>query len=160
MVSRVRSSPSAHSIINMLNLFTQINPTKLIDGSYIFESSPNSEGLYINLAIFFGLMIITACVMKLFIKPTKAIRKKFIDKLFYLLLIIGILGLIWVFARFEEIAYLRSRITIILLFCVFIAWAMEIVFYRSYIVPKELIKIRQKEKFEKYLPHRQTGRNK
>jgi len=136
-----------------MNIIHQIDLGKIINIGYIFETTPSPEGLYRYLAILFGLMIIGAIVIVI-LNRRKSLTRKVKSGFFSLLLTVGIIGLSLIFFRFEEIPYLGSRLMLILLFFIIICWAAFIIWYWLVILPKEIAMIREKEKFQKYLPRK------
>jgi hypothetical protein len=134
-----------------MNAIHQIDLGKLFSISYIFESTPNSEGLYHYLAIFFGLEIVGALAIAIFGRrksPTKKVKSGF----FSLLLTTGIIGLSLIFFRWQAIPYLGSRLMLVILFLILICWAAFIFWYWLIILPEELAEVREQQRFQKYLP--------
>lgn len=142
----------------MINFLKQIAPQKLLDGNYIFQATPNPEGMYKYLGIIFVLLIIAALALKIFFKSLNPVRKKIINKIIYFLLIIGLSGIFWIFFRFEQIAYIGSRLILIVIILAIIIWGLQICFYWLIYAPKEFSRIKQKESFEKYLPRSKNKR--
>lgn len=133
-----------------------MNIEKLLTKSYVFEVTPNAEGLYKYLAIVFGLFILTALVLIVKSKNPPAggekIWKKFYAKIINLLLFGGAFGLILIFSRYEGISYLGSRLFLLILFLSLAFWAMIIIWYRFKILPKKIKELQKQKAFEKYLP--------
>lgn len=131
-------------------ILDQISPSKLIDKSYILDIKPTPNGYYQYLGIIFGLLLAAAIYLSLRKSGNsfQKLRRKFVN----LFLTIGLIGLTLIFFRFEGIAYLGSRLMIVILMLVFVLWLGVICWYRYYILPKELKEKLEKEKFEKYLP--------
>jgi hypothetical protein len=136
----------------IMNIFQQIDLGKLFNPGYVFESTPNSTGLYQYLAILFGLEIIGAILITIFNRK-KSATKRVKSSFFSLFLSMGIIGLSLIFFRWQMIPYLGSRLVLVLLFIVFIIWSVFIFWYWLMILPKEMAKVKEQERFEKYLPH-------
>jgi hypothetical protein len=137
----------------MRNYLSQIDITKLTDKNYLFDLNPETAGFYQLLLIVFILMIVLAVFLKYFPKSPNKIQKKLNNKLFNLLLVTGILGILWVFCRKTGVAYLNTRFALIIIIIFFLLWVFDILYYKIIISPKELIKLKKQERFEKYLPH-------
>lgn len=136
-------------------ILNQIDINKLFNTSYIFEITPVPNSSYLYLTIIFGLMILFGIVAYLRyqkIKKQIPIWSKMQGKVFSLLFYTGLSGLALIFFRWQQIAYLGSRLFMLLLFLVFIIWGIFVIYYRMRILPKELLKFEQKKRFEKYLP--------
>ena len=137
----------------MINYLHQIDLGKLFNARYLLEDFPSQDGLYIYLAIFFGLMIILACVLKLFfVDKEKPLRNNLIDMIFVWLLTVSLIGLFWVFSRFEQVQYLGSRVVLLTVLLMIIVWGLIILYYKIFIIPQEFKRIIERQKFEKYLP--------
>ncbi|OGD56464.1 hypothetical protein A2V71_03725 [Candidatus Berkelbacteria bacterium RBG_13_40_8] len=140
-----------------MNIINQIDFKKLFNLGYIFESSPASIGLYKYLAILFSLMIIGAVVIFFFNRKDKDNYKKLKNNFFNLFLTTGIIGVVLIFLRWQEVPYLGSRAMLLILLVAFIIWSFLIGYYGFFVLPKEIIKIKEKEHFEKYLPHKRKA---
>lgn len=135
-----------------MDIIHQIDLGKFVNIDYIFESTPSSEGLYRYLLLLFGLEIIGAIIIAIFNRQ-KGIYRKLKNKFFSLFLTTGIIGISFIFFRQQQIPYIGSRLPLILLFLTFLIWFGFIIRYWIVILPKEISKKKEKEKFEKYLPH-------
>ena len=80
--------------------------------------------------------------------------------MFNLLLTCGVIGLILVLFRYQQIPYFGNRLMYLLLFIVFIIWGGWILFYKMVVMPKEINKEKEKENFQKYLPRQKAGMSK
>lgn len=134
----------------MTNFLSQIDPKKLLQKDYIFQITPDPDGLYKYLGVIFGLMFALAVIL-IFKKP-KEIYRKLNSKLIILLIVVSFMGLAFIFFRYQAIPYLGSRLMLIVLFLVFLIWGISIIYYRLRIMPWEIKKRKEKENFEKYLP--------
>ena len=137
-----------------MSLINQIVPKKLFEPGRIFEITPPSEGLYRYLAILFGLFIAIAIFLAFYAKRQKPIFKDFAERLFNLFLSTGIIGEFLIFSRWQGIPYLGSRLILLLLAAVFVGWGGWLLWYYLIIQPKKIEELKEKEIFEKYLPHK------
>lgn len=136
----------------MIDIISQINLSKLLEASYIFEKTPAAKGLYLYLAIVFGLLLVLALILIIQLKKKEKIYKKLHTKIINLLLFTGFLGLVLIFFRWQQIPYLGSRFFMLVLAGVVIIWLGVIYWYRFLILPKEIEKYEKQKIFEKYLP--------
>ncbi|AKM82472.1 MAG: hypothetical protein UT28_C0001G0679 [Berkelbacteria bacterium GW2011_GWE1_39_12] len=125
---------------------------KLFRPDYIFSATPPANGLYIYLLIVFGLMIVIAILLAFFKSKLEKIYLKLQNRIFNLLLTLGIIGLFFVLFRYEQIPYFGSRLMILLLLLTFLFWGGWIAFYWIFEIPQEKLEARKKQKFIKYLP--------
>jgi len=139
-------------------MINQIDINKLFDSDYIFQTYPPAQGLYLYLVIIFGIFVLGAVAVWWINRKNKnIIYHRLLNSLFNLSLTIGVLGLVFIFFRYEQIPYLGSRFLFLLLLVVFIIWAGFIGWYRLMVMPKEIKTKLQKDKFEKYLPASRAG---
>lgn len=129
-----------------------INFKNLVSIDRIFEIKPSAQGEYIYMAIFFGLCLIISFILSIIAKRNQNESKKVQNRVVYLLLVTGIVGLILIFLRWQSIPYLGSRFMIYLLGVMIVTWIIKIILYRVRVLPRERIKKQEKENFEKYLP--------
>lgn len=149
---RVRSSilrPGTTMKTDFLNLFA---PEKLFQTSYLFEVTPNQEGLYKYLIFVFGALILAGLILIFKTKKQDKIWKKYFAKIINLYLVTGFIGLVLIFFRFEGIPYLGSRLFLLLLGLIAIIWLINIIWYRYKILPKKILDNEKEKIFNKYLP--------
>ena len=152
-------SPILPSGIFMDNL-KPFDIKKLFQLDYIFEKTPDAAGAYKYLVFLFVFLILLSVVA--WIGYGRLSRKiplwrKMQTRVFNFFFYTGIIGLILLFFRYEQIAYLGSRFFLILLLLVFIIWGIYILYFRIIRFSKEIIQYHEQKKFEMYLPHRQAG---
>ena len=117
--------------------------------SYLFDPNPSvSSKLYIPLLAVFGLMIVLAIVVVL----QKSEVKKIVGGFFTPLLSTGVLGLIYLFARYEGLAYLSSRFFLVLIATMFIVWEVILLVKTIQFIPKHLDSKKTEDRYKKYLP--------
>ena len=142
-------------------MFNQINLHKLLDTKYLFETFPDETGLYQYLYIVFGLMIAGAVVFYfLKRKSNNKLTKHLYSQIFTWLMTVGLIGPLLLFFRYQQIAYLGSRIMLLALALTFVVWGIYILYIKCIVMPGEIIKQKAKEKYEKYLPRQKTGSKK
>ena len=139
-----------------MELFTNINPQKLINPDYIFEKTPPANSGYIYLSAIFGIFMLMSIFfwfrygrLKTKIPAYAPMQFKMFNLFFYS----GLIGLMLIFFRWQEISYLGSRLFMIVLLGGFIIWSLYLIFYRVKVIPKAIIRFREKENFNKYLPN-------
>lgn len=136
-----------------MSILNQINLSKIFDPNLVFEATPAPGGLYLLSLIIYGLLIISAIILGVISRRNpQSIYKKLWRQFIYLMLFTGLLGPVLVFFRWQSIPYLGSRLMVLILWIIAIAWLTQIIIYRIWLLPKEIQKIKEKEKFEKYLP--------
>jgi len=135
-----------------MNILSQIQPERLFQKSYLLEVTPEAKGLYQYLAIPFGILLILALIFSLRAKRGEEIFQKLNLKIANLLFFTGLAGLALIFFRFEQIPYLGSRLFLLVLLAVFLAWLGLIIWYKFLILPKEIERDEKQKIFEKYLP--------
>lgn len=135
-----------------INFLNQINLGKFLDSSYIFEVTPNSGGLYRYLAIPFAAALIMAVLLIKNLKKQEEVYKKLQSKIINLLLFFSLFGFLFLFFRFESMPYLGSRFLMLALAGFLLIWALAVIFYKYFILPKEIEKHQKQKIFDKYLP--------
>lgn len=121
----------------------------------LFDPIPSYESiLYIPLLIFFGLLILFA-LLYLFLKGDAA--KVLLRKYYFCFLTTGICGYLYLFGRYEGLAWLGAGITLVVIVIMFVLWLI----YNTIITLRYIPKY-QKEKtvtdiYEKYLPKPAAG---
>ena len=123
--------------------------TTFFSKSYLFDPTPTvTSKLYLPLLIVFGLMILLAITIS-FQKPA---IKKIVGQFFTPFLSTGILGLIYLFARYESLVYLSSRFFLVLVMAIFIGWIVVLLVKIIRFVPKHINAKKIEDRYEKYLP--------
>ena len=136
---------------------SQINLAKLFQADYIFESYPAATGLYLYFSIIFGILIGLAIIFFFIIRRKNKTYHKLQKRAFIFFTIIGLIGLLLTFFRFEQIPYLDSRFMFLCLGVTFVLWGAWIGFYIIFTLPQEKKEISKKQKFIKYLPRHKGG---
>jgi len=119
--------------------------------SYLFDPTPPSESrLYLYLIVFFGVLILLT-VFNIF---SKGLDKEIRKKQLYCYPTIGILGFIYLFARHEELLWLGSRLTLVIILLGFFIWVVYITVFSIRHIPKKNKNEKAQNRYEKYLPKR------
>lgn len=140
-------------------IFNNIDLKKLLDTGYIFEKTPPPISDYLYLLGIFLLFILLSFVFSFLYGRKKKkipIWGKMQKRIFNLFFTTGIVGLILIFFRWQQIAYLGSRFFMLILWLIFIVWGIAILCYRYLTLSKEIQKYYEKKNFEKYLPTSQA----
>lgn len=142
----------------ILQILSNLNLGKYFDPSYIFETSPTSDGLSWDLLIIFGAFVLIAMIIFFLFRKLKYKAQRQIKRhLFNLFLTIGLVGILLWFFRVQQIPYIGGRFTFYLLALVFIVWGGWILYFTIFKLKRDIKKEQEKEKFLKYLPN--TARN-
>lgn len=117
--------------------------------SYLFDPNPTvTSKLYLPLLVIFILMIALGIIISL----QKAEVKKIIGVFFIPFISTGVLGLIYLFARYESLVYLSSRFFLVLVISTFVIWTLVLLVRTIRFVPKHLDSKKIEDRYKKYLP--------
>jgi hypothetical protein len=116
---------------------------------FLFDPAPTYESnLYIPLLIVLGLMIVFALLTKIVKDRARVVA----DKYFLPFLTSGILGFVYLFARYESLPYLGSRLFLVLIFTTFIIWNFIVSIKLVVFIPEYNKNQKTEEIYQKYLP--------
>ena len=116
---------------------------------YLFDPVPTQESrLYIPLLIIFSVMIVASLLMLV----SKSLDEKIKSRNFYTFLIPGILGLVYIFCRYERLPWLGSRLTLATIILTFIIWSLINFVWMIRYLPKVKQKQILEDRYLKYLP--------
>ncbi len=122
----------------------------------LFDPAPGSEfKFYTHLLIIFGIMIVLAIAVFIFVtkfKKNNPIQIKLGRKIYYCFLVCGSIGYILLFFRYQNVRFLSSRFLLLILFSIFIIWLGLILFYFLRRYPKELVEFQDFVRKVKYMP--------
>lgn len=125
--------------------------TEIFSKKYLFDAVPPSENSFIWYQLaFFSLLIIIGVIIAL----SKKIDKKIRIRHLYCYLTCGLLGLIYLFSRYEQLPWLGSRLFLATVLIVLLIWITIItVWMAKYTrtLNKEKILL---ERYKKYLPQK------
>lgn len=137
------------SFFKMPNFFTIFNP------NYLFDPTPGSKNhYYIPLIIIFAIFIIGSILCKKYLKKHKknqALRRLFKNTPRNLMTI-GIIGLLLLAIRYENLPYLSMRFFLWLLIIITIVFFAKTIYTYTKKYPIEKEKIRKQIEKKKYLP--------
>jgi hypothetical protein len=118
--------------------------------NYLFDPAPDHESrLFLPLLIFFS--FITIISLTHFIVPSFRKLTKFKD-IAVAFLSTGVLGLLYVFARDQELPWFGSRIFLFVLILALLVWVAVNVIKIIVKLPSEKAEKFKQNKFERYLP--------
>lgn len=109
---------------------------------------PQTSKLYVFLLIFFSLLIILAIVSRFGGKE----NKKLYGRYFYEFLTCGSVGLVYLFARYEGLPWLGSRIFLVIIFSSLFIWTMINVIWVIRFIPTYVKNKASEERYLEYLP--------
>ena len=123
--------------------------TEIFSKDYLLNPTPNYQTrLYIPLIVFFGFLLFIAIFTR-FMKPQ---HKVLVNRYYYCFLTVSILGYTYLFSRYEGLAWLGSRLLLVITIALLLVWLLyntvSIVLY----LPKYKQKSDTKRVYEKYLP--------
>jgi hypothetical protein len=123
--------------------------------NYLFDPNPTvTSKLYLPLLIIFGLMIVLAIIIYL----QKGEVRKIVGRFIVPFLATGVLGLIYLFARYESLVYLSSRFFLFLIVILFVVWDIVLLVKTIKFIPKHLNSKKVEDKYKKYLPKAKSKR--
>jgi lysylphosphatidylglycerol synthetase-like protein (DUF2156 family) len=132
---------------------------RLSDWQYLVEVNPSPDFVFKKLfLVIFGLIILCSVVLwmasRYLIKKSDTLRIFFQTKVFYLLLSLGIGGIVLTFFRIVGASYISIRLIFLLFLIAMLAWAIYLIFYLIVSFPKEYREEIDQRRREKYLPKR------
>lgn len=123
--------------------------SEIFSKQYLFDPVPTSENSYLWYQLaFFSLLLIIGIIITL----SKKIDKKIKSRQLYCYLTCGILGLVYLFSRYEQLPWLGSRLFLAVVLLVLLVWITIItVWMTRYTKTLDKEKILS-ERYKKYLP--------
>jgi len=123
--------------------------SEIFSKQYLFDPVPPSENSYLWYQLaFFSLLLIIGIIITL----SKKIDKKIKSRQLYCYLTCGILGLVYLFSRYEQLPWLGSRLFLAVVLLVLLVWITIItVWMTRYTKTLDKEKILS-ERYKKYLP--------
>lgn len=127
--------------------------TEIFSKSYLFQAiSPQDNQYLLEQMIGFGILIVISIVYLLIKKMDVKVRFRH----FYCFLTAGVLGYIYLFARYEGLAWLGSRLFFVLIILMLIVWTIIntawLVKYSKKLQNKKVLE----DRYEKYLPKKKN----
>lgn len=122
---------------------------EIFSTQYLFNATPSTDNKFMNYQmIVFGLLIVVSIIYLLMKKMDVKIRYRH----FYCFLTVGVLGFVYVFARYESLPWLGSRLFLALDLLMLIVWStINTVWLYKFTKVLEDKKILA-DRYEKYLP--------
>lgn len=108
-----------------------------------------------TLAAVFALFVVVSAAIWLIM--TSSVRKfpllaELRSRLTQYLLVSGLVGLVLIFFRWEQISYLGSRIWLLIWLLIVTVWGAKVVYYLLKKFPEERRLFEMKRQYERYLP--------
>ena len=137
--------------------------SKLSDIKFLTDSNPGALASKNLFLLVFDLIILLAVLVwvaaHFLIKNSRIVRRFLKTKVFYLLLTLGLGGLILTAFRIAGATFLSMRLLFLIFLFAILAWAIYLIFYLIVTFPKEYeIELDQKRR-EKYLPKKRKKIN-
>lgn len=130
--------------------------SKLSDLKFLTDSNPGAFASKNLFLLVFGLIILLAVIIwvaaHFLIKNSRLIRRFLETKVFYLLLALGLGGLILTAFRVAGATFLSMRLLFLIFLLGILAWAIYLIFYLLVSFPKEYEEESDQKRREKYLP--------
>ena len=132
--------------------------SKLLDIHYLVEPNPTAQFAFKILFLsVFGLIILVAVLLWIaahYLVKIKTIRLFLQTRAFYLLLTIGIGGLLLTFFRLAGANYLSMRLLFVIFLISMLAWLIYLLFYLVVTFPQKYREEKDQARRAKYLPKR------
>lgn len=143
-------SPTNDNYSNRFNYaYIIMTFTDIFKPEYLFDPTPPQQSkLYLSLLIIFSVLVVLAVLSKFAGKEIKKITNRF----FYTFLIGGVLGLIYLFSRYEGLPWLGSRFFLMLIVTMIVIWlAVDLITILIYLKVHSSEEENEK-KYRQYLP--------
>jgi hypothetical protein len=122
---------------------------QIFNSDFLFNSTPPPESrLYLPLIIFFGVLILLSIGSRFL----KGDLKRFSTGYYFNFLATGILGYIYLFGRYEGLAWIGSRLLLLLIFIIFTIWLLLDAFLLFLQLPAYVEEKDRESRYSKYLP--------
>lgn len=131
------------------------SPLKFFNPPYLFELRPYTYPNTLKLMLaFFVLMIVIGLGLKIWqkIKKLEKYQTKLLQKYFSFLVVLGALGVLLTWLRYERVHILAGRFWLALWLLIATIWLYKIVHYQIKVVPQAQKQAEQRKMFQKYLP--------
>lgn len=120
---------------------------KFFNWSRLVDPAPKGDWQFLWWAVGFGAGLIVLAIIRAFLAGDRSLKHKTEGMLW----IIGLVGLVLTFFRWQQIPYFSARILWLALAIWFIAWIAIIIYYRLVKIPKKILLQKVKERKNKYL---------
>lgn len=131
---------------------------RFFDLMYWFSLEPQIMSLRgaIMLTSFFGFFLLLKVLGKMvFLRYKQNLsspEKQLLSKIESMLLTMGFAGIFWVFFAYQGLPILSARFWFLTWGISFVLWAYTLLHYGLVQLPEEIKRIREKERFSRYLP--------
>lgn len=144
----------------MAQFFTKIDLTKLFDWAYLTDPNPPGAFLYLwPLAGLFAVLLLGALGLGWACRRTpREATARWFGKLLTPLWTISIVGLLFVWFRFETIPYLSSRLALLIVAVVGWAWLAAVGVRIARRLPRELKSELARNEKNRYIPKQKRSR--
>lgn len=109
----------------------------------------DSRFFSITLIAIFGVLIIAGLAIAFF---TPNEHKKIIGKLYPPFILFGVLGIIYVFAKSEELLFLGTWLFLLIVIGALIIWLTILLIWIAKTAPKHIKDLKTESRYKKYLP--------
>lgn len=131
------------------------DPIKFFQPAYLFELRPFTSPSTIKMMmIFFALLVIIGIGVKIY-QSTRQLEKfqtKLLEKLISFFIVLGVLGILLTWLRYERVQILSARFWLIAWLITLAIWLYPIIKYWTKVVPEAKKRHEEKKMFQKYLP--------
>ncbi len=128
---------------------------KFLQPAYLFELRPFTTWNTIeSIMVFFGLIVLAGIIIKIYkeIKKGEKFQAKLLEKIISLCIVMGVLGILLTWLRYERVQILSARFWLIVWLIVTLIWLYPIVKYYLKVVPEAKKRSEEKKLYSKYLP--------
>jgi len=132
----------------------QLDISKWFNLGYLLDMRPTiSSGAVTVLFIFFCALIAVALYLKFYQKSHKdSLYHNLLGKYAFLLTTMGVLGVIWIWLRYETAYFVSARFWLIVWVIIGAVWLQKILVYQYKTIPQMKIKDDQRQALQKYIP--------
>ena len=123
--------------------------SQIFTSDYLLNPTPPAESkLYMPFLIMFTFLIILGILTRLLKGDLGRMTRKYS----YTFATCGILGLIYLFGRYEGLAWVGARITLFSILTILVVWTFLDIIFLIRFVPEYKVTREREDKFNKYLP--------
>jgi hypothetical protein len=122
---------------------------EIFSKTYLFDPNPPRESkLYVAFLVAFTLCILFGILLRVLKKGPWEIRSRY-SRAFW---IPGILGLLYLFGRYESLNWLGSRAFLLSVIAIFLVWQIKNTIWAIRFIPTHMNQSQTEEKYKQYLP--------
>jgi len=143
--------------IPLILMWNKVNIPKLnqlFKFNYLFNLNPGPNFFYMwSLIVIFFIMFLAAIVIVIVSwRNRNIVYKKLFSKIYTMLITIGLVGLLLLFFRYENVYFLSGRFLLLFLVVALLVWLGFIVYYGIRKFPLEITDYKDFLRKEKYIP--------